>query len=184
MSSQKGTDSKYPWYDLAEGPEILQGDLLDGCPVVIPTAKTVEEIEAKDELLEGYIDQYDVAVMSQSCDLQFGKIDLVLVCPVWSYEEMADKYDHLRKTENKLALQRGNLTGYHLLRESELKDYERPIRIVDFRNVYSLPFDFLQKFAREQSPRLRLMPPYREHLAQAFARFFMRVGLPVDVKLP
>jgi hypothetical protein len=22
------------------------------------------------------------------------------------------------------------------------------------------------------------MPPYREHLAQAFARYFMRVGLP------
>jgi len=25
------------------------------------------------------------------------------------------------------------------------------------------------------------MEPYREHLAQAFARFFMRVGLPVDI---
>ena len=24
-------------------------------------------------------------------------------------------------------------------------------------------------------------PPYREHLAQAFARFFMRVGLPIDI---
>ncbi len=30
-------------------------------------------------------------------------------------------------------------------------------------------------------PRLRLLPPYREHLSQAFARFFMRVGLPVAV---
>ncbi len=29
--------------------------------------------------------------------------------------------------------------------------------------------------------RLRLLPPYREHLAQGFARFFMRVGLPVDI---
>jgi hypothetical protein len=29
--------------------------------------------------------------------------------------------------------------------------------------------------------RLRLLPPYREHLSQAFARFFMRVGLPVDI---
>jgi hypothetical protein len=26
-----------------------------------------------------------------------------------------------------------------------------------------------------------LLPPYREHLSQAFARFFMRVGLPVEV---
>ena len=28
---------------------------------------------------------------------------------------------------------------------------------------------------------LRLLPPYGEHLSQAFARFFMRVGLPVDI---
>jgi hypothetical protein len=27
----------------------------------------------------------------------------------------------------------------------------------------------------------RLLPPYREHLSQSFARYFMRVGLPVDI---
>jgi hypothetical protein len=30
--------------------------------------------------------------------------------------------------------------------------------------------------------RMVLPPPYREHLAQAFARYFMRVGLPHDAK--
>lgn len=28
---------------------------------------------------------------------------------------------------------------------------------------------------------LRLHPPYREHLSQAFARFFLRVGLAGDI---
>jgi hypothetical protein len=28
--------------------------------------------------------------------------------------------------------------------------------------------------------RLRLTSPYKEHFAQAFARFYMRVGLPHD----
>jgi hypothetical protein len=32
-----------------------------------------------------------------------------------------------------------------------------------------------------QRPRLRLRSPYREHLSQASARFFMRVGLPRPV---
>jgi len=27
----------------------------------------------------------------------------------------------------------------------------------------------------------RRLPPYREHLSQAFARYFMRVGLPQDI---
>jgi hypothetical protein len=30
--------------------------------------------------------------------------------------------------------------------------------------------------------RFRLLPPYREHLSQAFARFFMRVGLPIPIE--
>jgi len=29
---------------------------------------------------------------------------------------------------------------------------------------------------------LRMLSPYREHLAQGFARYFMRVGLPHDAK--
>ena len=34
-----------------------------------------------------------------------------------------------------------------------------------------------------KSDRIRVLPPYREHLSQAFARFFMRVGLPQDIKI-
>jgi len=40
---------------------------------------------------------------------------------------------------------------------------------------------FIKLHLRKQGNRLRLLPPYREHLAQAFARFFMRVGLPADI---
>jgi hypothetical protein len=40
--------------------------------------------------------------------------------------------------------------------------------------------DLLQGDFIEECPVI-LLPPYREHLSQAFARFFMRVGLPVDI---
>jgi hypothetical protein len=58
------------------------------------------------------------------------------------------------------------------------------IRIVDFGRILSLPRNFVGQFAAGKGKRLRLRPPYREHLSQSFARFFMRVGLPQDVKLP
>jgi hypothetical protein len=55
-------------------------------------------------------------------------------------------------------------------------------RIVDFRELYTVPRGFLESLlAQRGQPRLRLLPPYREHLSQAFARFFMRVGLPAGV---
>lgn len=57
-------------------------------------------------------------------------------------------------------------------------------QIVDFSKVYSLPVLFLESWLGSRGDRrLRLLPPYREHLSQAFARFFMRVGLPQDINL-
>jgi hypothetical protein len=51
--------------------------------------------------------------------------------------------------------------------------------------VYSVPRGFLESLLNQRmQSRLRLLPPYREHLSQAFARFFMRVGLPVPIALP
>ncbi len=53
--------------------------------------------------------------------------------------------------------------------------------VVDFTSVYSVHFDTLATIAQENDSRLTLLSPYKEHLAQAFARFFMRVGLPADI---
>jgi hypothetical protein len=54
--------------------------------------------------------------------------------------------------------------------------------IVDFHEVYTVPRNFLESLLEQRhQSRLRLLPPYHAHLSQAFARFFMRVGLPVAV---
>jgi len=57
-------------------------------------------------------------------------------------------------------------------------------QVIDFHEVLSLPLAFLTAWVHASGMnRLRLLPPYREHVSQAFARFFMRVGLPQDIKL-
>jgi hypothetical protein len=40
--------------------------------------------------------------------------------------------------------------------------------------------DLLREYVKDKK-RIRLLPPYREHLSQAFARHFMRVGLPSGI---
>jgi hypothetical protein len=45
----------------------------------------------------------------------------------------------------------------------------------------SLPVAYLANHAGQQGDRWRLQSPYLEHFSQAFARFFMRVGLPVQI---
>ena len=70
---------------------------------------------------------------------------------------------------------------YHLLAASDLRDQTRELRVVDFRRVYSLPLTFVRERAARTGERLRLLSPHREHLSQAFARYFMRVGRPQDI---
>lgn len=166
----------YPWYAIVEDKEpLLQGDFIDSCPIVIPPA-TIEFGKVTAEVME-----YDVAIMSQSCDLEQRRIDLVLVCPVWPLSEFEKRNDFFKSRKGKEGLRQGYVPGYHLLNRCEVDGFERDYLIVDFRSVYSVPFDFILEFAGKSERRLRLLPPYREHLSQAFARFFMRVGLPADI---
>ena len=166
---------EYPWFEVVDGDDnLLQGDFIKECPIVIPPSEISYEVEVR-------IVNYNVVVMSQSCDLAQKKLDLVLVCPIWPLSEFEKGNSFYRGKKGKEALRRGYLPGYHLLNKCEIDGFKTDYLVVDFRSVYSVPFNFLTDLAKERGKRLRLLPPYREHLSQSFARFFMRVGLPVDI---
>ncbi len=167
----------YPWYDIVkEDNSLEQGDFLENCPIIIPPIEylTSEEVNVD-------VKEYDVVIMSQSCDLQQEKIDLVLVCPAWNFSEFEKTSDFFKSTSGKKALKDGNVPGYHLLNKCDLEGYKAECRVVDFRNVYSIHLNCLKDIIAKKDKRLRLLSPYREHLSQAFARFFMRVGLPTPI---
>lgn len=171
--------SSYPWYALV-GPDdgLEQGDLVLDCPIVEP----VHEIQ--DNTIKTHLTEYDVVVMSQSCDLRNNKLSLVLVCPFWPLKTVEQHNPWLRSPRNKEKLRKGHQPNYHML--------DKPITngilavddflIVDFRSVFSVPTRYVMEYVASTPERIRLLPPYKEHLAQSFSRFFMRVGLPIDIR--
>jgi hypothetical protein len=96
-------------------------------------------------------------------------------------EVLGAQVEYFRGKRGREDLRRGNVPGYHLLNRCSLPGLETGLLVVDFRSLFAISPDSLKALAAGQSPLRRLLPPYREHLAQAFARFFMRVGLPVDI---
>ena len=170
----------YPWYRLVNGDELEQGDILEDCPVFFPPSDlTLNALE--EESADFTWEERDVIVLSQSCDLVKGrkKITEVLLCLLWNRSELTQ--GHLSTSQGMEDARRGQLPAFHVLNECKLTDAEREFRVVDFRYVYTLPLDFCREFAVKSPHRVRLLSPYREHLSQAFARFFMRVGLPTDI---
>ncbi len=60
----------YPWYTLVEGPDLLQGDFLKQCPILIPPdAFQIPGPGEPPEIKVG-VQMYDVVIMSHSCDLE------------------------------------------------------------------------------------------------------------------
>lgn len=159
----------YPWYSSVEGGQALeQGDILLRCRVPVVPADQPELIDAKE--------QPRVVILTQSCDLQQFGIANVLVCPAIDFNQWAAAtgkspggvFEELRK---------GRRPRHMLLNpyEGTFEDH----LVVDFGGAFSIPLSYALELAA--AGRTRLLPPYREHLAQGFARFYMRVGLPVEV---
>lgn len=165
------------WYSkIKPSDELEQGDFLFECPIVIPPTKG----EPKD-WEEFSISTFNVIIITQSCDLAAKKISLVQVCPFVTLEEFCATNTNFDNYKSKESIRRGYLPGYHLLNKCEYLSKDDEFLIVDFKSTYSISFDFVEEFKNQQSQRIRINSPYKEHLSQAYARFYMRVGLPSDI---
>jgi hypothetical protein len=169
------------WYSVVSGSDIRQGDILFDAPIITPLS--VDDLD-KDSIGEVRVSRQPAIVLSQSCDLVVRrsgkpKVEQVILCPIFTKSEVdsVSKFD-ARTWED---IRRGYLPRYHLLNECIIRGHEVELRLVDLANVLSLPFSVVQKLCERTKERIRLESPYREHMSQAFARFFMRVGLPVDI---
>lgn len=161
----------WPWYEIVNSPtDLQQGDILE--QIVVPalrrgTGEVVEEI-------------YNLVVMTQSCDIE-DDISHIVLCPIWTREELAkfeSSFSNGGMTGNLL---KGRVIGFYPLSKCEIPGSERIWRIVQFQRILEIDRDDIFDQLTAMGERLRLLPPYRESLAQQFARYFMRVGLPIPV---
>ena len=195
------TPKSDPWYEIVDGPTSLtQGDLVLDCPLLgwktgLPSdSATIHQGIDLGRLADAFL--RDVIVMTQACDLEHRKVENVVLCPtlplstfrrLWEAERSARGQNPTEKAWRSLCAD--VLAGY-VWNQAMLDGFDHAavrteVRVVFFHEVFTLPRWFLESLlTNRQQPRLRLLPPYREHLSQAFARFFMRVGLPQAVTLP
>ncbi|KJR41840.1 hypothetical protein MCHI_002260 [Candidatus Magnetoovum chiemensis] len=170
------------WYvEKDKSSPLSQGEIIKDCPILIPPSYiAIDGDKVEVEELLGQI--YNIIVLSQSCDLQHSKLTNVLVCPIWELSRFADNNSYYKSYKAKEELRRGIIPGYHLMNKCEIIDFNDYI-VADFRNVYSIDYNFLIELSNiRDNKRICLLSPYLEHLSQAFARFFMRVGLPSDIE--
>jgi len=176
MASQNdGPDS---WWEGVEGNTLNQGDWLPGCHVPVLLS---EFSPSEGSVIDIDLELRNIIVLTQSCDLENGKAPLVAVCPLYSLSEWEHTSEDFRAKGKWESVRQGRVEGLHLLAGTRGPEINSDSLVVDFRQIYSLPIGYLSAHAERIGTRARLKSPYLEHFAQAFARFFMRVGLPSNI---
>ena len=188
------------WYDLADTTEPLsQGDLIFECPVLNWQSGSIAFQEGRSreaEVLENAIEavSVDVVVMTQDCDLEQRKVENVILCPHMSLDDHHSYWHSSLQEGGHNPTERawkahcddickGFIFNYMMLNRFKINESSMDVRVVYFHEVFTIPRSFLESLlVGRAQPRFRLLSPYKEHLSQAFARFFMRVGLPTPIE--
>lgn len=166
-----------PFWIPCQGDGLEQGDYLPDCWIPL----VGEQFASDDSEAEVRLEQRDLIIVTQSCDLANEKNQLAALCPIHPirvWEEVNPDFARKGVWES---VRKGKQEGLHMLAGTETPDDNSQALVVDFRQIYSLPVAYLKRGANTLPRRWRLQSPFREHFSQAFARFFMRVGLPASI---
>ncbi|MED4057445.1 hypothetical protein P4654_25415 [Niallia taxi] len=164
-----------PWYSVVDASEpISQGDILIGCPVFIPSPDYDFSDLGNLKSANFKLGIADIIIMTQACDLNLNNGGTPNVRNV-----VCAKIDDAKgESQSFLSSVRKNQTpAYHLLN----KHIDTPVlsyQVVDFSELYTLPYSLLNAYREHQGKRLRLNSPYLELLSQRFGLFFSRIGIP------
>lgn len=167
-----------PFWGKVTGPDLKQGDLLAQC--LVPQFGSDFGAGGENTNERVPMGEANLIVVTQSCDLENGKVDLVALCPAYT---LAEFEEHNPRFTPKLweEVRKGRIPGLHLLGDPSNPESNRGALVVDFGKIFSLPLSYLGKRAESSGERWRLDSPFLEHFSQAFARYFMRVGLPSTI---
>jgi hypothetical protein len=162
------------WYEVVQGSELEQGDILHNYPVT-----RVYTVRAADDKPHVRVERRDVVILTQTCDVLKRTQASILVAETVDYETLCrESNDETVSSEGyRKKLITNTVVAMFLLHKHEA-DPRLAWSTVSFRNLHVCPTDDIRLFAHDHGPRLRLRSPYKEHLSQSFARFMMRVGLP------
>ncbi|MCU0551856.1 MAG: hypothetical protein MUC48_21160 [Leptolyngbya sp. Prado105] len=169
------------WMQVNES-NLRQGDYLSNCLVPISLFDSPDFSQSEgDRVFDVEVQERDLIILTQSCDLENKKARLVSLCPIYSLQEFEAVNPDFARKGRWNEVRKGRVEGLHLLASPIDPANSRDALVVDFREIYSLPFEYLTSHATVLRERWRLKSPFLEHFSQTFARFFMRVGLPSTV---
>lgn len=97
----------YPWYQVVEGANVTQGDIIFDCPLLVPEANDVllRAVQGSDEKLTADVPvkKANLIVMTQACDIEHSKVNSIVLCPIWPLEGFSKDVPMLQSPNHRRA---------------------------------------------------------------------------------
>ena len=153
------------WTSDLNGVSLSQGDVFVDCPLLFR-----EGIGANRQLVERPI---RIIALTQACDLAQGKTSRVVVAVIYDAQRLVDD-GVLKAGMIREQIRTHRIYGWYFLPGGS----GLPESLVDLRDLHTVPRDLLEELIADSKRVVRLLTPYREHLAQHFATTYARIALP------
>jgi len=129
------------------------------CPVFLIPPATVRDLGSQPITIQ----RQNVIVLTQSCDLAVradGRcaVEDVILLPFYTRLELKD-HKVYGKPQGWEEARKGRHAGYHVLNSCDLAGYELDFLLVDLRRIFTLSVGLVREIGKQQSPRIRLLPP-------------------------
>lgn len=159
------------WYDeVPASQRISQGDIFPNMHVYSVQPEKV--LERDDSPIVNHF-VATVIVLTQACDLENDPVQSVVVATLDPIKDMSWKF-----VSSVLA---GRRPAYHILHEYHSDNVMFQYHMINFSDLYTIPYTVLDEARKLYPYRLRLKSPYLEHTAQRFGAYFSRIGLPKGI---
>ena len=176
------------WFESGDDNQIRQGEVLLEFTVALPETGAAEIPEG--EIVDAEAATYRGIVLTHSCDLERRlqddgqtlsepKVSSLVVAAMYLPDQL-ENHPRLgncfKSSTYLLHVREGNTRNLCMLGGFESVDIAWEYAVVSFTELYQLPYESVAQLISEQGPRIRLRPPFREYLSQAFAKTFMEIG--------
>jgi len=97
----------------------------------------------------------DIIIMSQSCDLSLCNttpLELVVACPVYPLYDSQEENPELENYSTIENILTERVPALHLLDKCPLDCMKNDYLIVDFRQIYSIPFNLVNDVIKKPKP--------------------------------
>lgn len=162
-------DLSAEWFGEASSP-LEQGDVLVDFALPALTFEHAQGLRIERQ-------SQTTIVVTQSCDVSKTSQTELLLASVFDYSVLRETSDIFKSTNYRKSLSQGNVHSEFALPPRPAGNGE--FMVVSFRKLHVVPKAYVE--ANLPANSLRLSSPYKEYFAQAYARFMMRVGLPLPM---